>query len=191
MPRPAQLEVFDTGPQLLQEAPLGPSEEWQEGHAAGFEEARQLAAADSTELRAELVQTLSDMAFGYAEAKAELLRQLEPLFDALIAGFLPGLAAQSLVPLIGERLRAAAADALDQPLVLRVAPGQIVAVSDALAQEAQLPFTAQSDPALGPGQALISGATTGEMIDLDAVLTLTQETLAALRDTNQERVQHG
>lgn len=191
MPKPAQLEVFETGQHTISQEPAGPTEDWQNGHAAGFEEARVLAEADANALGAEIVQSLSDMSFGFAEARAAVLQQLEPLFDALISKFLPEFAAQSMVPMIRDRLMAIAADAIDRPLTLSVPPDQIVAVSDLLAEAPNLPFTARSDPTLGSGQALVSAADHEEMIDLGAVLAVAQETLSALADTPQERSQNG
>ena len=191
MLKPAQLEVFEVGSAPLGPEPDGPSEDWQNGHAAGFEEARVLIEADANALGSELVQTLSDMSFGIAEARAEIMSQLAPLFDVLISKFLPDFAAQTLVPLVRERMLSVAAEALERPLTLRVAPDQIVAVSDALAETPHLPFTALSDPTLGAGQALISAPGHEEMVDLGAILALAQETLAALTDTLQERSHNG
>jgi flagellar biosynthesis/type III secretory pathway protein FliH len=183
--------VFDFDRAAPNPQPSGPSEEWQEGHAAGYEEARVLFEADAARVSVELVQTLSDMGFGYAEAQADLLNGLVPLCDALIAQFLPEFARQALVPVIRDQLVEVAAAGLDEPLLLSVAPDQIVAISDALAAESHLNFTARSDPSLGAGQALISASHSERLVDLDAVLALAKETLMALVKNSEERSQNG
>lgn len=180
MTRPATLEVFEFGATQALVNTLGPSEEWQDGHANGFAEAQSMLGADSSRVREELLQAISDMSFGYAEAKAEILQSLSPLFEALIKTFVPDLARASLIPLIQDCLLAAATDAAQTPLVVCVPPQDVVALTDLLAMDGTLPFTAKSDPALAPGQALVSAGQAEQMIDLSAVLDAAQQTLAAL-----------
>ncbi len=191
MTKPAQLEVFDFGIPIEAQTASGPSQEWQDGHAIGLQEALAATEAESLRLKVELVQTLSDKQFGYQEAKAEILNHLTPLFEALVTGFLPRYAQATLVPMLREELMATASACLDTPITIGVAPQNIEALSDVLAETPQLPFVARSDPSLALAQATFSGGPQDQMIDLDGLLAMVQETLASLTEAAEERTNHG
>lgn len=191
MSKPAQLEVFDFGAPSILVGADGQSDDWHEGHAVGLQDAQIAANEDAGRLKGELVQTLADMQFGYVEAKAEILSQLGPLFDALIVGFLPRLSVASLVPRLREELTEIVAQTVEEPLQLTVAPLHIVAVSDLLSEMPDLPFTARADPSLGTSQAIVSGMKRDQIIDLDGLLEMAQKTLSAVAEVTEERSEHG
>lgn len=174
----------------------GPSEDWRDGHAAGRAEAKADMAAEQATLNATLVQRLEDMAFGYAEARAMLLRDLKPLFETLSTKLLPDLGDDLLAAHLARSLIDAAAADLSHSLVLRVSTADVVAVSDLLGQATNVPFTCRSDPTLPVGTALVTAATSAGVSresSLD-VATLTQSLraiLAAFATEQPQEAAHG
>ncbi|PYE84596.1 hypothetical protein [Pseudoroseicyclus aestuarii] len=171
------LECFDDSPEPLARVdPEGPGEDWLEGHAAGVEAGRAAAAAEQAALTERLVQTLDDMGFGYAEARAHLLAALRPLFAALSESLVPGLAAQGLALRLAERLAEAAEADAGLPVTLRVAPTETEAFEQ-VASSAPLPLRLQPDPVLEPGQLVLERGGSATMLD---ALSLVEELRGAL-----------
>ena len=188
MAKPAFLEAFEV---IEGGASSEPSDDWVAGHAAGLAEALANHQSDQQALSAELIQTLSDMSFGYHEAHGHLQRSLEPLFAALVSGFLPRFAAQMLIPMLTEELMAMATADLNSPIALCVSPGQVDAVGAAIAQLADFPIVLRPDPTLSAGQAILRGTSAETLLDFDELLTQSQGILSALVDAPSQRSEHG
>lgn len=191
MVRPAELEFFDG--RGLMSGPSDPTndEAWQQGYAAGVAEATQQALANNTQLQDSVVQALQDMAFGYAEARALLVNDLRPLFEASCAHFFPTLADMALPAQIVSTLMELADERVQQPLKLHLPPDQVAAVNEALARANALPFEAVADPALGPNQAIIVSGARDVMIDFDGLTSLVRASFEAVTEPTEERQDHG
>ena len=188
MARPAFLEAFEV---LDGGAPSAPSDDWIAGHAAGLAEATANLQTDQTLLTRELVQTLSDMAFGYREAMAHLTASLGPLFQQLLENFVPEFARVTLVPTLVEALVEAAAFDLGAPISLAVSPDQHATVAKAVAGMQTLQLYLTADPSLASGQAVLTHKHGEVLIDFDSLIVQSQQILAALLDTQTQRSDHG
>lgn len=189
MGKPAFLESFE----LIEgggDAP--PSDDWNDGHSAGFAEGLAAAAEDQSALTSGLVQTFADMRFGYKEARNHMIAALGPMFQSLIGAFAPAFAKEMLVPHIAAQLSANAIANVGATVILSVHPGQKDGVAAALAEWTDLPFRLQADPSLAPDQAILT-STLGEVaIDLDGLIAQTQDILSALLDTSEQQgTNHG
>lgn len=173
------------------EAPSGPSADYlaglAEGRAAGLAEA----AAEEDRLRADLVRTFADMSFGYAEARRHVLTGLQPLFAAIVEGFLPDIAEAAMAPRLRALLQAAAETDGAAPVEIAVHPSQRGALEEALAGWHGMPVTIREDAGLGPGEAFLATATQETALDLDALRDAMQAALRALFDDLQPRTDHG
>ncbi|SMY08218.1 hypothetical protein [Flavimaricola marinus] len=189
MAKPAFLEPFEV---IDGGGDSQPSEDWQNGHDAGYAEGLAASEAEQNVLSAALVQTFSDMRFGYHEAREHMMVALRPMFDSLIKAFVPAFAHEMLVPHIVAELAAKAMENADAPVTISVAPGQRADVADALSRFTDLPFELHGDAALSPAQAILH-STQGEVaIDLDSLIAQTKDILSALLDiTEQQRSEHG
>lgn len=188
---PLLLEAFDAPPPPTE--PAGPSPDWLDGHALGLAEglARGQAAAEAqaAHLSRDLARSLEDMAFGYAEAREQVLVSLRPLFGLLMNRLLPAAAAASLGPRIAELLLEAARADSAAPLVVEVHPDRLSAVRACLPPSC--PATLRPDPSLGSGGARITTPARESDLDLDACLASLRGALSALLDSTEGPVRHG
>lgn len=185
------LEAFDLPAE--EAAPSGPSVDWLDGHAAGhaagLAQGRAEAEAEAAHLSRELAQNLQDMAFGYAEAREQVLLSLRPLVRLLTDRLLPALAAEGLGAWITEAVLEAARADTAVPMVVELHPDRLHAVQACLPPG--LPATLRANPALGPGAARLLRPDRESELDLDTCLAVLSEALAALLDDTALKVRHG
>lgn len=192
MTRPPQLECFDAPEPRVDSAVMAePSADWREGHAAGLAEGQALAATEQAALSAEIAQTFADLAFSYVEARAQLMQGLKPLFGALIARVLPGLADPLLTAGVVDLLHQAAERDSSAPLELSVNPGRIDGLTGILPYAVGMPVILIADPDLGPDQAILRSRLAETALDVGAVLTGVQDAIGAIFESAQERVNYG
>lgn len=188
---PMLLEAFDILPPLPE--PEGPSPDWLDGHAAGLAQGLAQGAAEaearSDHLTGELAQSLQDMAFGYAEAREQVLASLKPLFAALADRLLPQAAAEALGPWIAQALSDAAQSDSAAPIVVELHPDRVEAVRACLPPGS--PATLRPDASLDRSAARITTPLGESDLDLGACLAAMQEALFALSDANTGMIRHG
>lgn len=187
MPMP-KLEVFDaeTRPKPAAAAAtveIGAVEEaklaaYEQGYKAGWDDAAAAQSEDQTRIRADLARNLQALSFTYQEARAHILKALEPLLTEMADRLLPVMARETLAPLVLERLMPLAEALGDQPAVLVLNPGMREAVEGLIEQATGLPLTIEEEPTLGEGQVYIRLGTAEAKVDLTRV---TAEIATAVR----------
>ena len=98
------LESFDdalAGPAPAQSA------DFKKGVEAGVEQAEKALAAQQIQALSDIHATLDDMAFGYAEARDELLGQIRPVLAQVAETILPTLAQESFAAHLTDALQRA------------------------------------------------------------------------------------
>lgn len=160
-----RLESFDfaTAPEPGLAASAGPPPEvlaederlaaYERGYAAGWEDAVAARDSDALRLREDLAQNLRDLAFTFQEARAHVLRSLEPLLRAMVDRVLPETARAGFGAVVAAEAMAAARSAAAAPVEILVAPESIAAVETALGEDPALPLRLVADPMLAEGQA--------------------------------------
>lgn len=160
-----RLESFDfaTAPEPGLAASAGPPPEvlaederlaaYERGYAAGWEDAVAARDSDALRLREDLAQNLRDLAFTFQEARAHVLRSLEPLLRAMVDRVLPETARAGFGAAVAAEAMAAARSAAAAPVEILVAPESIAAVETALGEDPALPLRLVADPMLAEGQA--------------------------------------
>lgn len=186
----ALFEHFDTTP-ATDTGPAQPSADWQAGHEAGLADGVAQAEAAQTALQRQTAEAIADLALTLAEARADTLARLAPLFAALADRIVPRLLRDTLGAALLDELARAAEAALGGPLVLRIAEADHDAVAALLPLIPGTEVTLETDLHLGPGQALIDGGATGTALDIDRLAVATTEALAALPDLLQGQRRHG
>lgn len=171
-------------------API-PSTDWIAGHAAGLTEGQALVASTQMALSAEIAQCFSDIGFGYAEARVQILNGLKPLFGAIINRLLPRLAEQGLATHIVAILHQTAEQDSGAAIELSVNPDQIDALAGLLPYAIGMPVVLIADPQVGPGQAILRSANVDTLLDIEAVLAGVQTALESIFETADERVKYG
>ena len=187
MPMP-KLEVFDVDAPQKQTSgmvvtQLGAIEEaklaaYEQGYKAGWDDAAAAQSEDQTRIRADLARNLQQLSFTYQEARAHILKAVEPLLEEMVNRLLPDTARETLAPLVLERVMPMADELTDQPVVLVLNPAVRVAVETLIEQATGLPMTIEEEPTLPEGQVYIRLGGTEALVDLSRV---TADIAAAVR----------
>lgn len=200
MPMP-KLEVFETDGRRKQNSTLvtteiGAIEEaklaaYEQGYKAGWDDAASAQSDDQTRIGADLAHSLQALSFTYQEARAHILKALEPLLTEMVNRLLPDMARETLAPLVLEQVMPMAEDLADHPVTLVLNPAVRSPVEGLVAQATGLPLTLEEEPSLPEGQVYLRMGGAEAKVDLTRV---TQEVSAAVRDffsLAQEGPPHG
>ncbi len=172
-----KLEVFET-PQAASSTTVvtdvGALEEtklasYEQGYSAGWEDATAAQAGDQTQIRADLARNLQTLSFTYHDARAHVLRAIEPVFEKVLLQILPEMAREAIAPMVLETLMPLTETMADAPVSLVLNPASRMAVEGLLEQATGLPITITEEPSLGAGQVYLRLGATETQIDLDRV----------------------
>lgn len=200
MPMP-KLEVFEPDGRrkpnsTLVTTEIGAIEEaklaaYEQGYKAGWDDAASAQTDDQTRIGADLAHSLQALSFTYQEARAHILKALEPLLTEMVHRLLPEMARETLAPLVLEQVMPMAEDLADHPVTLVLNPAVRDAVGGLVAQATGLPLTLEEEPSLPEGQVYLRMGGAEAKVDLTRV---TQEVCAAVHDffsLAQEGPPHG
>lgn len=195
-----QLEIFEpatAAPPPAEPHPDAATEEarlqgYDQGYAAGWEDATAAQATEQTRLQTELARNLQALSFTYEEARLHVITALGPFLHQLVTRLLPATGHAALAPVIRDTLLPLAEQAADRPLTLRLNPAARPDVEALLARLPAPPLRIEEEPSLSRGQASLrrgEGDTLCEtLVDLDRA---TATIAAAIRDfyrlTTEER----
>lgn len=139
---------------------------YEQGFADGAANAADKAQAERSAFAAQVAETLDDLWISQTEAAAHALTQVRPIIEALLDSVIPGLALQAL----RHQVAALVADALDeaphQPIEIRVAAENMLAIQAALAPGNDW-CRIVADPQIGPLQARIDWSQAAWQVDID------------------------
>lgn len=179
MNRRLRLETFDNtqGP-ATSVVVLDPAEieemrvqAYENGYRAGWDDASSSHAAERAEVHAEVGRNLQAMSFTYHEARAQLLRALEPLLHDIAAQLLPEVARAALPGHVAALLLPLAEQATEVPVVLAVHPDARAEVEALISMPSGLPLVIEENAGIAPGQASLRLSETETRIDLEAAVT--------------------
>jgi flagellar biosynthesis/type III secretory pathway protein FliH len=146
------------------------------GFADGERAAQNSDAAQLTTAVESVASTLSDMAFGYEEARVQLLEKIRPLLVQLSEAVLPGLALETfsahLIDVITRDFEAAT----KRPIQISVPPDTADYLEGVLSGH-DGNFTFVGDIELTKGQALLHDGDTHILIDFPALILALQTAL--------------
>ena len=170
----SQTVVMDTT--ALEDSKLA---SYDQGYAAGWEDATSAQSDDQTKMRSDLARSLQTLSFTYHDARQHVMRALEPLITGMVGRLLPELARQSMPQIILETLLPLAAKVSEPPITLVLNPNARAPVEALLESETGFPVQIQEEPTLGEGQAYLRFDTGETQIDLDDAVARIS---AAVRD---------
>lgn len=185
MIRALQLEDFTTTApiarqELLQE-PVNPEPgddtmaAFDEGYRNGWEDCAKAEAEANRKIGADLAANLQDLSLSYAEARADVLAALGPLFEEIAAQLLPTLAAEAVAPAVIAELRAAAETASDGRAILLAPPTAMGALARLIETQDGLEIELRAEPAFAEGQVSLRFGGARRDIDLsDAALRMAE-----------------
>ena len=164
------------------------------GYDAGYAAGMAAAQAAQSSVDAALVQTLSEMSFGFAEARQHILQGLRPLFSALIDQLLPRVADETFRARLIDTLQQIAQNQMDTPVHLHVHSSQTAPMAALLPNVNGLDVSLISQDEIGPHGALISQGDAEFAVDLDDLIAQVTSILAAIfdiTDHSEETTHHG
>ena len=184
---PLRLEVFETASDTtpgtvvtdlsaMEEARLA---SYEQGYVAGWEDAVGAQAGENNRMAADLAHNLQSLSFTYHEARAHVLKGLEPFLVDLVGQLLPQIARGVLGPLVQSALVPLAEIAADGPITLLFNPAARAVIEPLVDQAHGPPLSLVEEPTLGEGQVFLRFGDAETRIDLDGAIT---EIAAALAD---------
>ncbi len=174
-----RLEVFDSEPGgpsggrpetvvldtlALEEAKLTA---YESGYSAGWEDAAAAQSEDRARMSADLARSLQSLSFTYHEARAHVLKAVEPLLREVVGQLLPPIAREALAPVVLETLMPLAETLVDAPITLVLNPAARPAIENLLEKATGLPLVLQEEPTLGEGQVYLKLGDVEREVNLD------------------------
>ena len=186
------LENFAAQPsqQAEQAAQEARSIAYDEGFAAGWEEAVAAEISERARLRTDLDAHLQDLTLTWQEARDHALGALSPVLEALVAKVLPVVAREMLGDIILQHFAPLARQVTERPVVLAVAAGDVGPVQARLQDHAALPFQIVGDETLLPGQCILR-STPETLFDLDSLIQSLTEEIRTNHPPRSELRAHG
>ncbi|MBN2629955.1 MAG: flagellar biosynthesis protein [Rhodobacteraceae bacterium] len=162
----AQTVVLDSAD--VEEARL---QSYEAGYSAGWEDAAASAKDDQSRIGSELANNLQGLAFTFQEARAHLIKAIQPVLIDLCTRLLPPLAQDVLAPVVLDTIMPLIDDLADTPIHVVLNPVARPAVERLVSQAAGLPLIIQEEPTLGEGQVYLRLGAVEHRIDLDAAIS--------------------
>lgn len=196
---PLRLEVFETAAKhgtetvvtdlnALEEARLA---SYEQGFSAGWEDAVAAQADDRKQLAADLAHNLQSLSFTYHEARAHILRGLEPLLTAVVEQLLPEIAKGALAGIVHSALLPMAESASDAPINLLFNSASRHVLEPLISQTNGPPLALIEEPTLGEGQVFLRLGDTETHIDLDSAIAEIRDALADFFTLSTKDLNHG
>lgn len=177
---PLKLEVFEapsqpgTGQTIVMDRAAIEDvrlQSYEAGYAAGWEDATTATQDDQARIGSELANNLQQMAFTFQEARAHVVKSVQPVLTQLCTQLLPPLAREVLAPVVLDTIMPLIDDLADSPVHIRLNPAARPAVERLLAQAAGLPLMITEEPTLGEGQVYVRLGEVEHRVDLDRAVT--------------------
>lgn len=173
--------VLDTS--ALEEARLA---SYDSGYAAGWEDATAAQSGDQSRVRADLARNLQALSFTFQEARAHVLRGMQPLLEAVVGKLLPELARETLGAIVLDSLMPMAEGLADAPVTIVLNPAVRAAVEPLIAEATGLPLTIEEETSLSEGQVYLRFGTVETRIDLDRAIADIAATMRGFFDLNSK-----
>jgi flagellar biosynthesis/type III secretory pathway protein FliH len=143
---------------------------YEQGYSAGWDDAATAQSADQARMRADIARNLQSLGFTFQEARAHVLRAIEPLLTEMVGRLLPATARATLAPIVLEALLPMAESRSETPVTLVLNPASREAVESFVGASTGLPIVIAEEPTLGEGQVYLRLGDVEARVDLDAAI---------------------
>ena len=161
---------------------------FEEGYQAGWDDAARSFTESHQKLSADLANNLEDLSFTFHEARAHVLKAIEPVLHDITVKLLPEIARASMPALVSEKLEALCRQSAEAPATIAVAPGSQKAIAAVLPEKPGFPLEIVEEPTLAEGQAFLRLGQIEHSVDTNRAVA---ELTAAIQDffcVNDERL---
>ncbi len=163
-------------------------------YAAGFKDGVDKTTAEMQRTDASFSESIAETLIGIcannAAARARVTGSFQSLLQALLDAIAPGLAVQALKTQISRVLAEVAQESLNQPIVIKVAPGNLESLRAALAGR-QLDLQLHANPKLELHEAVLDWNQGQTVIDLNAAIARCRDLVLNHFPDNQEELFNG
>lgn len=150
---------------------------YEQGYSAGWEDAVAAQNDEKAKMSADLSHNLQALSFTYHEARAHILKSLEPLLTAIVAQVLPEIAKAGLPAVIQKTILPLADQAADTPIDLLFNPAARSVIEEFFLHGNGPPINLVEEPTLGEGQAFLRFGESETRIDLDGAVAEMKDAL--------------
>lgn len=174
--KPLYLESFDGAYLEPAEDPTHGAQDqawlevFEKGYRDGWDDALSAGRDEQTKSKEELVSKLADLSFTYAEAQVAVLKEVNPLFEALLHRLLPGMVGGLLFDTLLDHLRGLAKDKGTLNVLIKVSPFDYNMACDLIHLQDVLTINVLEDVRLERGQASLSFGESEDQIDIERSL---------------------
>ncbi len=161
------------------------------GYAEGFSAGEAAQKLGQETLRADLVEKLTEMSFGYVEAQKAIFDALETFFETLASKILPDIVTDVQHAQIVSALNACAQADAASPVTIFVSPNQVEALRTALPDPLPLPVQITASNRLDDGEFLLSQTKAETSLNATVMVEAIQEILANYAIPHTQEHTHG
>lgn len=183
------LDCFDTTENDAPDPAI--SEAYDRGFAAGLESKNAEIESNIAILEDNLIAAISDLGFGYVEARAHLTDGLRALFAAIINRLVPEMLEATFAAHLASELLDHCEAALARPITLYLHPDKIAAVEPFLSAATGLTITCVGEETLSPTEARWGSAGQEMTYDLAPLAASIRTALDAVLYENTKVDNHG
>jgi flagellar assembly protein FliH len=160
---------------------------YEQGYAAGWEDAARTLGDEQTTIRADLARNLAALALTLETARAQVLAGLGPAVLELCHLLLPRLARESLGAVLADELGALTEGMGNSQIILRISPQDQPAVASLIEDRGEV-ITLELEPSLAAGQVLMRLEDQELEIDMPRAVEALLSTIATcLNSPNRSR----
>lgn len=167
------------------------SEAYKHGFAAGLETKKTEIESNKAILEDNLIAAISDLGFGYVEARAHLADGLRGLFSTITNRLVPEMVEATFAAHLAGELLAQCEAALSRPITLHLHPDKVGTVEPFLSAATGLTITCVGDETLGPSEARWGSANQEMTYDLAPLAASIRTALEAVLYETTKVENHG
>ncbi len=145
-------------------------ESFERGYSAGWEDALKAQSGSRTEAANSFIAGLQDISFGYHEARAGLIKAMQPVLTDIMAKLLPEAAQATLGAQVIEQLTEMLRKSADQSVRIEATKENLDALEELVDGAIPPPFVCVPNSDLGPTQVVLQVGAEEREIDLDQVI---------------------
>lgn len=145
-------------------------ESFERGYSAGWEDALKAQSGSRTEAANSFIAGLQDISFGYHEARAGLIKAMQPVLTDIMTKLLPEAAQATLGAQVVEQLTEMLRKSADQSVRIEATKENLDALEELVDGAIPPPFVCVPNSDLGPMQVVLQVGAEEREIDLDQVI---------------------
>lgn len=145
-------------------------ETYETGYRSGWDDASAAREGSETHIAADLERNLKSLSVTYEEARAEVLRGIAPLLQAITSGLLPAIVAEAIVPVVEAELDNILPGLGEASCEIIAAPQSCSRLEKLAEKHMQAEINFRSEPAFAEGQVSLRFATEQREVDLGSAI---------------------